>query len=266
MLSSDALDSSQPPPRRRYGRPNYSSGNTNPDGSEQVDLPRPALGLGLPVGNTHKYETPSWGFQVGGGRNFNKIVGVLLQFDYDHFGLQGATINEPGIRLQLLLHTVATGCGQLQSHHNPRRQQPHLVVHHRSHLYAGHRRLAGRVHRGGAAASIHKVTNFTLPTTGYYYSPYYGYVAYTASQNVDHYTSNAFGGNGGLGLTWKFSKFSNQRFYAEARYVVVLNQHYAGFTAANVGTTYGTSYNGYNYYPANSNRTTYIPIKFGIRF
>ena len=29
----------------------------------------------------------------------------------------------------------------------------------------------------------------------------------------------------GFGLTYKFSKFSNERFYVEARYVLVLNQH-----------------------------------------
>ena len=45
-----------------------------------------------PSGITHRYETPSWDFQVGGGRNFSKSIGVLLQFDYDHFGLQGATL------------------------------------------------------------------------------------------------------------------------------------------------------------------------------
>jgi hypothetical protein len=49
-------------------------------------------GLALPIGNTHKYETPSWGFQGGGGRNFSKTLGVLAQFDYDEFGLQGATL------------------------------------------------------------------------------------------------------------------------------------------------------------------------------
>ena len=65
--------SSQPPPRRRYGRPNYSSGNTNTDGSAKYTF-LAGMGLALPVGNTHKYETPSYGFQFGGGRNFNKVL------------------------------------------------------------------------------------------------------------------------------------------------------------------------------------------------
>src|ERR1035437_9879924 len=71
------LGSTQPPPRRGYGRPNYASGNSNPDGSPKYTF-LGGIGLTMPIGNTHKYETPSYGFQVGGGRNFNKTVGLLL--------------------------------------------------------------------------------------------------------------------------------------------------------------------------------------------
>jgi hypothetical protein len=49
----------------------------------------------------------------------------------------------------------------------------------------------------------------------------------------------------------------------EARYVVVFNQYRAGYTAANINND---TTNDTNIYPANSNRTAYIPIKFGIRF
>jgi hypothetical protein len=264
LLSSDALDSSQPPPRRRYGRPNYSSGNTNPDGSNKWTF-LGGIGLGLPVGNTHFYETPGWGIQVGGGRNFNKTVGVIAQFDYDHFGLQGATIANQ----EYIYNYYCTAAQQAAGNCS-------LIttLDGNNHIWSFSLNPTFTLPTEGSlgayavvgAGFYHKVTNFTLPTTGYYYSPYYGYVAYTASQNVDHYTSNAFGVNAGFGLTYKFSHFSNERFYAEARYVVVLNQHYAGLTAQNVGTSFGTTYNGYNYYPANSNRTTYIPIKFGLRF
>ena len=72
--------------------------------------------------------------------------------------------------------------------------------------------------------------------------------------------------NGGVGLTFKFSRFSSQRFYIEARYVAIFNKQRVGLTAFNVNTPFGRSYTGFNYYPANSNRTTYIPIKFGLRF
>jgi hypothetical protein len=257
-LSSAALDSSQPPPRRRYGRPNYSSGNTNPDGSDKY-FGLAGFGLTLPIGDTHFYESPSYGFQFGGGRNFNKNVGVGLQFDYDHFGLQGATLSN-----QTYIYNY--GCTPALQNANP----PQCA------LVSG---LGGNNHvwsftltptytlatEGSAGAYLvvgggfyHKVTNFTEPTTEYYY----GY-AYQVDANVDHYTSNAAGVNGGFGLTWKFSHFSSERFYMEARYVFMANQGRTGYTAANVATT---GYSGYDAYPANSHRTTYIPVKFGIRF
>jgi hypothetical protein len=84
-----------------------------------------------------------------------------------------------------------------------------------------------------------------------------------ANSNFDHYTSNAAGFNGGFGLTYKFSKFSNERFYMEARYVYIPNSQRTGVTTANVATSPLTAT---DFYPANSDRTTIIPVKFGIRF
>ena len=52
-LGSAALASSQPPPRRRYGRPNYAGGNSNADGSEKYTF-LAGGGLADPIGNTHK--------------------------------------------------------------------------------------------------------------------------------------------------------------------------------------------------------------------
>ncbi len=61
--------------------------------------------LRLPVGGTHNYATTSWKVQAGGGRNFNKTFGVMLQFDYDKFGMQTSTLNK-----QLALYN-ALGAG-----------------------------------------------------------------------------------------------------------------------------------------------------------
>jgi hypothetical protein len=116
----------------------------------------------------------------------------------------------------------------------------------------------------GGVGFYHKVTNFTLPEQGcdptYYY--YYG-ICIPVSQNVniDHYTSNAPGFDGGFGLTYKFSRFASERFYAEVRYVYIANQYKNGLTSANAPT-----YSGFNYFPQNSQHTSYIPVKFGLRF
>jgi hypothetical protein len=51
----------------------------------------------------------------------------------------------------------------------------------------------------------------------------------------------------------------------EARYVYIPNSQRYGVTASSPVSVLN-SYTGYNLYPQNSNRTTYIPVKFGIRF
>jgi hypothetical protein len=254
------LDSMQPPPRRGYGRPHYASSNTNADGSNKY-TGLAGVGFAAPVGNTHKYETPSYDLQFGFGRNFNKVAGLLFQFDYDHFGLQGKTLaNQTYLyNFGCSANAIATGaCGVTSldgSNHvwsftlNPTFTLP-------TEGSLGAYAVVG-------AGFYHKVTDFTEPGTGEYCDPYYGCYTYTANQTIDHYTSNSAGFSGGIGLTYKVSKFSNERFYVEARYVFIPNSQRIGYTATNVATT---NYNGYDAYPANSNRTTYIPVKFGLRF
>jgi len=256
-LDSAALASSQPPPRRRYGRPNYASGNSNADGSAKYTF-MAGVGLAGPIGNTHKYETPSYAYQFGGGRNFSKVYGVLLQFDYDHFGLQGKTLAN-----QEYLYNY--GCAGFCS--------PITDLDGNNHVWSFTLNPTFTLPTEGSlgayavlgAGFYHKVTNFTVPTTSSY-CDFYGFCyQYSANQIIDHYTSNSGGVNAGIGLTYKFSKFSNERFYVEARYVLLLNEQRYGITAASSIVTLN-AYTGYNYYPQNSNRTTYIPIKFGLRF
>jgi hypothetical protein len=247
---ADDLRALQPPPRRTYGRPNYADSHSNPDGSAKWSG-YGGGGLSLPIGNTHKYETPSWGFQAGVARNFNKTLGVALEFDYDHFGLQAAALANQNY----LYGTQGAGLDG-NNHVWSFTLEPTFSL-------PTEGTWGAYVVAGGGY--YHKVTNFTLPTTGEY-CDYYGFCyQYQANEVIDHYSSNAGGVNGGFGLTYKFSKFSNQRFYVEARYDVVFNPQRYGVTASTPIATLN-SYTGYNYYPQNSNRTTFIPITFGIRF
>jgi hypothetical protein len=219
-------------------------------------------GASLPVGNTQKYETPSYDFQVGAGRNWSKSFGILAQFDYDNFGLQGATLaNQTYIySYGCSPSSIAAGlCGVSNldgtNHVWSFTLNPTFTL-------ATEGSIGAYAVVGGGF--YHKVTTFTVPGTGYYYDPdYQAYIPYNANQIFDHYSSNAGGLNGGIGLTYKLSKFSNERLYLEARYVVVFNQQRYGYTASNVATT---QYAGYDAYPANSNRTGYVPITVGIRF
>jgi hypothetical protein len=269
-LSSAALESSQPP-ARRYGHPNYAGSNSNPDGSNKYTFAA-GVGLATTVGNTHKYETPSYSYQFGGGRNFSKSVGLLLQFDYDHFGMQGATLGN-----QTYIYNFCTIAESNLPPTNPSYCFPEgpasasntVPIDGNNHVWSftlnptftlpTEGKLGAYAVVGGGF--YHKVTNFTFP--GSACADVYCDFVYSVNQKLDQYTSNSVGVNGGFGLTYKFSHFSNERFYVEARYVYTPNSQRSGYTSANIATA---PLNATNFYPANSNRTTYIPVKFGIRF
>ena len=260
--------------RRRYGRPRYRGGNTNADGSNKWMFYGGA-GLAQPAGNTWKYFTPSYGIQVGGGRQFSKNFAVPIEFDYDRFGLTGQTIYN-----QLTLYTDATnlyntsaasGCQTNPTNcataPNPLDGNAHVWSFSVDPTYT----LAGGTTGDGAGVYVvagvgfyHKVTNFLTPESEEYCDPYYGICEPIEVNGVyDHYTSNAPGFSAGLGATYKYSHFSGERFYVEARYVFVDNSQRAGVT---VNTINASNIFVANDFPANSNRTSYFPIKAGIRF
>jgi hypothetical protein len=246
----------QPPPRRRYGRPNYSDSHTNADGSNKYTF-MVGGGFTLPTGGTHSYATPGWKVQIGGGRNFNKTLGVLLQFDYDKFGMQTSTLNN-----QLALYNslcteqdqesgLCSPLSQLGgSVHDWSFSLDPVVNYYTSDTFGGY--------VTGGIGFYHKYTQFTTPAEGEYCDPYYGCYEYQANQPVDWYTSNAFGANLGFGFTYKLSRWANQRLYAEARYVWTDNKPKPFDVSGE------TSY--FNAFPQASARTTYIPVTFGIRF
>lgn len=259
-LSSAGFRSSQPPPRR-YGRPKFSAKTSNSDGSAKYEF-LAGVGGALPLGNTHAYETPNWTLQAGAGRNFNRNFGVLLQFDYDHFGMQAATLNnETAIydtRLGCTPAEVAAGtCGVSgldgNNHVWSFTLNPTFTLATPG-LWNAYAVLGGGFY--------HKVTNFTQPATVEQCSMY-GCGYFSVNSTIGHYTSNAAGVNGGFGVTRKFTTSSNVRVYLEARCVLIFNAQRAGVTAANVSTAPASAT---NFYPANSNRTTYLPINLGIRF
>lgn len=243
----------QPPPRRRYGRPRYNDSNHNPDGSSKYGFLAGA-GLTLPTGNTYHYFNTSYGFQVGGGRNFNKNFSVNLQFDWDAFGINGATLGSQ----QNLYNYFGAGIAGLDGNN-------HVWSFSLDPTYNYYQGEKAGVYGVVGVGFYHKVTTFTVPTEGEYFDPYYGLVTYEANSTLDHYSSNAPGFNGGLGFTYKPSRFANEKFYAEARYVFIDNSQKAGVTYNSSATTLNV-YNGSNFFPQNSNHTTYIPIKFGLRF
>jgi Outer membrane protein beta-barrel domain len=238
----------QPPPRRRYSRPNYHDSRTNPDGSPKYSF-YGGGGFGIPTGGTHSYLSPGWGLQIGGGRNFNKHFAANVEFDYDHFGFQTATLNN-----------------QLAIYNGPYFDYDLPQIGGTSHVWSFNlepRYTFFDTDTTGAYVIVgvgfyHKTANFTTPIV-IQEDTFYGPIAYQANQTIDKYTSNAPGFNVGFGMTYKFSRFASQRLYGEVRYVYVDNQPRA-FDYGDV------NFNSVNVFPQNSAKTTYIPVKFGIRF
>jgi hypothetical protein len=258
VASSDAM---QPPPRRRYGRPRYNDSSHNPDGSPKYTFVA-GVGFTAPVGNTYHYLNTQYGIQVGGGRNFNKNFAVLLQFDYDHFGMNGRTLYN-----ELSLYNY--GLNASSAYYVPTLDgNSHVWSFSLNPMYTFNMQGPIGAYVVGAVGFYHKVANFTTPENGYVY--YYGFPEeVTENEVIDHYTSNAPGFNAGIGLTFKPSRFAGERLFVEGRYDLILNSQRFGLTAANINTTTGQNYyyaDGTNYYPANSNRTTYTVFKAGIRF
>jgi hypothetical protein len=250
-LGSAADGLSQPPPRRRYGRPNYADSHTNADGSNKFAFMGGA-GLTSPVANSGIYLTPNYVFQVGAGRNWSKKFGVLVQFDYNHFGFQGSTLAN-----QQIVENNFIAAYNLA---NPGADIPALSgLDGTSHVWSFtfdptftfYSSETYGVYAIGGVGFYHKTANFFVPSTQEACSVY-GCFSYAANQTVDDYTSNAPGFNGGLGITYKPSRFSGERFYLEGRFVYVDNSTRAASST--------------NLYPPNANQTYYVPATFGLRF
>src|SRR5215472_13637652 len=248
---------------QRYGKPKYRGSNTNADGSAKYDF-FIGGGFGLPMGTQFNYATTSWSFGGGGGRMWSAHLGVNLEFNYDHFGMTGSTLKD-----QQNLYNYAIALYNQQNPANP--VAPISGLDGNSHIWSFSVQPIYNLPSGegfgvyitGGGGFYHKVANFQVPAIGTYCDPFYGCYSYTANQTIDHYTSNAPGVNGGVGFTYKFSRFSSQRLFAEVRYVHLFNSYRPGVT---IDTVTPANAGDPNFFPQNSQHTDYLPIKFGVRF
>jgi hypothetical protein len=248
-LSSSA---DQPPPRRRYGRPNYNDSRTNSDGSAKYTF-FVGGGFTLPVGDSHSYLATSYNVQAGAGRNFNKTFGAVVQFDWANFGFQTATLNN--------LLAIYNSLGATDQNGNPLSQlggNSHIWSFTLDPIMNFYTSDTWGAYVIGGGGLYHKTANFTVPTIGTA-CDFFGCFQFAANSTIDKYTSNAFGVNGGAGLTYKFSRFAGERFYMEARYVYTFNSA-RPFSYGNANGS------GFDVFPQNSHKTGFIPVTFGIRF
>ena len=246
-------DSLQPPPRRRYGRPRYTDNMHNADGSSKYAF-QVGGGFTLPTGGSHNYYKTSWAIQGGVGRNFNKNFALMADFNWANFGIQTNTLNNLLATYNNLGATDQSGAAlsQLGGY-------GHVWSFSLDPVYNFAQGEKTGAYITGGVGFYHKISTFTIPAIGQYCDYYYGCYTYQANQPIDSYTSNAVGVNGGVGYTYKLSRFSNTKLFAEAKYVYTANSRKP--------YSLGSATNSYfNAFPQNSAPTTFIPITFGVRF
>lgn len=239
----------QPPPRRRYGRnTNYSDRWHNADGSNKYTFAAGG-GFGMPTGSSGKELDLSWKVQVAAGYNFNKKFALMLQWDYDKFGLTGGNLDRQYARYNALGLVDDTGAPVSFAGLDGNAHMWSFTLNPMYTYYQGDS-LGAYVIGGGGF--YRKITNYTLPQTGVY-CDFFGFCyQFTQNQTFDHYSNNAGGVNGGIGFTYRLSRFASQKLYAEARYVWVDNQP--------------SSNSVVSYYPENNKRTGYFPVTIGLRW
>ena len=235
----------QPPTRRRYGRSRYQDHMHNSDGSSKIAFVG-GFGGNFPVGNTGRYYTPSYNFEIGAGLNFSKYFGVLGEYHYDHLGVTDAVINaQYNIYAQEILAqngdiTQLDGLDANAHVHS-------LTIDPIINLPAGDRQGGSKLgaYVTGGVGYYWKRTNFTLPQT-----VTDGFYVFTQNQNAATYSASGFGVNGGAGLTYALSGFSSERLFVEARYNWIKID----------------SSNNADDFPYNRRNTEYIPVTVGLRF
>jgi hypothetical protein len=185
-------------------------------------------GLTAPIGNDHPFVTYGYNLTVGGGWNFTKKFGTLVEYQFNRNKIPGATlavVGAAGGNVNTWSFTV-----------DP--------IYHYGHLG----KWGGYVTGGGGF--YRKVTNFTDPQAVQYCGGYfYGYCGYQYQNvTIGHFSSNQGGLNIGTGVTWQvFGPDSRAKLYGEARYVWVDSPR-ASTTHQGTGTE------------------ELIPVTFGVRF
>ncbi len=237
-----------------YEKPRYRSAFTNPDGSLRYTA-YIGGGSAVPVANASNYLTPNFDVQGGVGPRFSKHFELPVEFEWAEFGFTGNALDN-----QIDIYDSLFGNGSVNylldgnSHIWSFSLQPTFTFYSRGPWGA---------YAKAGVGFYHKVANFTLPSAQY--ECYYFCGIYEANYNLDHYTSNAPGYDAGFGLTYQLSPDSHARLYMEGRYVYIDNQQRSGIinTYPSVSSVTDSTT---NFYPANSNRTEYIPVTVGIRF
>jgi len=162
------------------------------------------VGFASPLGNTTDSNSTGYGFLLGGGYNFNKHIGLMLEYRFNDLGIASSVINQ-------LNSEISTQYGiNGNTHEWSFSLDPVYNIH-------THGKWGGYVTGGGGFYRL--LTSFNTPVDeGEECDFYYGcYEAY-GNALVDHFSSNQGGLNFGGGVTWKPNPDQHGGLFADVRY------------------------------------------------
>jgi hypothetical protein len=169
------------------------------------------------VGNTGRHLDDGWNVMAGGGVNFNRYVGAMVDLGYNRFGINALTLTNAGFPDGNVSVFSAT-------------LDPivHLTPGHRADIYVT-----------GGGGLYHVNQEFTQPSvatlTGF--DPFFGFynVAVPTTQILSSYSVNKPGVNIGAGVALG-SKWHG-KFFAEARYsrIFMGNDRHADYLPVSFG-------------------------------
>jgi opacity protein-like surface antigen len=247
FLSTDELLGAEPSAPTPAASPQYGGGNSYPHYPQsQNRLSHIAIeagaGFTAPIGNDVSggkgyglsgYDTWGYNVTVGGGWNFTKRIGLLLEYQFDKQKIPGAT-------LTTVYNEAQAGGAGLSSPLNGNINTWSFTL--APIIYQPITKKTG-VYVTGGGGFYRKVTNFTEEVLE---ESFFG--EFAVPETVNHSSSNQGGLNIGAGVYRKvFGEDSNAKLYAEVRYLwvnspVSLNQ------------------------PLPEGTEGLIPVSFGIRF
>jgi hypothetical protein len=156
-------------------------------------------GFNAPLANTGKVQTYGWNVTLGGGWNFSKRLGLLVEYQFNRTGIPNSVL-------------AAQGAPQGNVHIWSFTLDP-------IYYYKTGGGWGGYVTGGGGF--YRKLTSFTATVQNGFYCDFYGFCFPNyQTLTLSHFSSNQGGVNIGTGITHNIGE-SGTKLYAEARYTFV---------------------------------------------
>ncbi len=163
------------------------------------------VGFAVPLGDTTNQNTTGYDILLGGGYNFSKHFAGMLEYRFDHLGIQNSVLN-----------TLASECTDCTYGVTGNTHAWSLTLDPVYNIRTGGH-FGGYVTGGGGFYRL--LTSFNTPVDlGQECSYYYGCYEDYGNALVDHYSSNQGGVNIGGGVTWKPNPEQHGAIFADVRY------------------------------------------------